>query len=124
MDLSLPVPADFPSADAIRLSLLRRAARGAVSYQTHDYPHQALRVTVRPSGWWQALLRRTKTIRMWRLVDSPFDNLCLGEDDAFYLLVDGESPLAATAFPVEACTPHATDRITEILFDMCAPARW
>ncbi len=124
MDLSLPALTDPPSADEVRLSLLRRAARSAVSHQHHDHPLQAHRAAVRPSGWWQALLRRNRTVRMWPLLDSPFDGLCVGDDDGFYLLVDGESPLAATTFPVEACTPHGMDRITEILFEMSKPARW
>lgn len=124
MDLSLPAPANFPSDDEVRISLLRRAARSAVSHQRHDYPHQALRVTVRPTGWWQVLLRRTTTTRMWPLLDSPFDGLCLGEDDVFYLLVGGAATPTATVFMIEACTPHDISRVIEILFDMCAPARW
>ncbi len=125
MDLSLPALTDPPSSDEVRLSLLRQTARKAVSHQLHDYPLQAHRATVRSTGWRKVLHRSHRTVRMWQLVDSPFDGLCVGEDIDFYQLVDVESPHEAKIFMVEdECTPHQIGRITEILFEMCAPARW
>lgn len=127
MDLSLPAmsSANVPSADEMRFTLLARAAKLAVSYQHHDNPHHALRVAVRPSGWRQVLqLRRSRSMKVWLMMDTPFDGLCLGEDRMFYMLKDDEPTLTVTFFEVSACTPHEVARITEVLFDMAAPARW
>lgn len=112
--------ADVPSADTLRFTLLTRAADRAASFLHHDLWYQGMLLAVRPSGWRQAVLRRTSTVRMWPLADSPFDGLCIGEDHRFYMMHDDK----ATEFVIANCTPADITRITNILLDMAAPTAW
>jgi hypothetical protein len=117
--------ANVPSESELRIKLLMTVASRAASYQHHENPLCALRVTVRPSGWRQALLRRSRSAHVWLMMDTPFDGLCLGEDRLLYML-DDDDPVAlpVTRFEITSCTLHDIDRVTEVLFEMCAPAIW
>lgn len=123
MDLSLPISsAKLPSLEEIRFKMLSQAADQAVSYQHHDNWYGAICVTVRPSGWWQALRRRTVWRRVWQMPESPFEGLCIGEDRKFYMLSEDERTPSATAFVIKSCTPEDIYHITLRLYDMAAPA--
>lgn len=126
MDLSLPVnPAKLPSLEELRSKLLAKAVDQAVSYQYRDNWYGALCITVRPSGWWQALhglLGHTVWRRAWPVPSSPFEGLCVGDDRKFYMVTADERTPSATAFVISSCTPEDIDRITLGLYDMAGPA--
>lgn len=110
------------SDDALYQRLLARTATYAVRLQCLDYAHLAIRAATRPAKRWEVLLRRTPSMRVWRLPNSPIDGLCLGEDEALYWLNEFTPTPSVIPFDPTYCTPDDVRKITDVLLDMGTPA--
>lgn len=109
------------SDDALYQRLLTGTARHAASRQRLDCPHLAIRAATRPAKRWEVLLRRTPSIRVWRLPSSPINGLCLGEDEALYLLNEFAPTPSVMPFDPAYCPPDDVRQITDALLDMGTP---